>query len=202
MPIELFGMSHPTRSTRVAWALEEVGAEWTYTAVKLDDPEFLVISPLAKVPAVRDGDFVLTESGAICTWLGDRYPQSGLVPPAGSRERALYDRWCLFVLTELEQAPWLKAKHKFALPAHVRATGVDAAAAYEWDRAARVLVDELAGRPFLVGGRFTAADLLASHTIFWGTRAKFEVPPALLAYAANHGSRPALARAMAKEAGR
>ena len=77
--ITLYGYPN-TRSTRAAWALEEVGA--VYDHVKIDvskgegrSPAFLRINPGGKVPALADGDLLLTESAAIVTYVGDLYSE-------------------------------------------------------------------------------------------------------------------------------
>ena len=199
--MKLYGFGRPTRATRAAWALEEVGADWTYIKTSPASPELLAVNPLGKVPTLVDGDIVMTESAAICTWIGRRHPSAGLVPPDGTAARAQHDRWCFFVLSELEQPLWLKAKHTFVLPPAIRVPDIRPAAAFEFAKAADVLEQELAGRPFLVGEDFTCADLLAAHTLSWARVAKFEVSDALKAYARPHLARPALARATARERG-
>lgn len=196
--MKLYGLGRPTRATRVAWALEEAGVAWEYVATTPAAPQFLAVNPLGKVPTLVDDDLVLTESSACCTWVGTQHPASGLVPTA-PRDRARYDRWCSFITTELEQPLWTKAKHKFALPAHLRAPDALPGAEWDWDRSTRALVAELGDRPHLVGDTFTAADLLCAHTLSWAKTAKFDVPASLWAYARPHLKRPALARAMARE---
>ena len=110
----------PSRSTRAAWALEEVGADWEYYKLNLRigearrDP-YLTINPGGKVPALVDGEFVLTESLAVVTYIGEKFPESGLVP-TDPQQRALYFQWSSFAISELEQPLWSIAKHKFALP--------------------------------------------------------------------------------------
>ena len=69
-------------------------------------PPLIELNSSGKVPVLRDGDMILTESAAIITHLGERFPESGLVPgqdhPA---ERAAYFEWCFFIVAELEQPP-------------------------------------------------------------------------------------------------
>jgi len=201
MQIELYGMGRPSRATRVAWALEEVGAEYEVRSTDPRDEAFRAVNPMGKVPAlVVDGE-VLTESGACCFWVADTFPEAGLAPEAGSWDRAQAHRWAQFVLTELEQPCWLKAKHSFALPEAQRVPEVKPTAAWEFRRAAEVLEGSLQGRPHLVGDQFSVADLLAAHTLFWAQRAGFDVSGPLMAYAMTHGSRPAFQRAVARDGG-
>lgn len=88
MAIQLYWCAN-TRAVRALWLLEEIGA--AYELVRVDvragaqsDPAFRVISPLGKVPALVDGETVVAESGAICAYLGDRFPEAKLAPPLGS----------------------------------------------------------------------------------------------------------------------
>lgn len=194
-----------TRSTRVVWALEEVGAEYEYEKIDLfagegRQPAYLALNPGGKVPALADGDLVLTESAAICTYIGDAFPASGLTPPCGLPERARYNQWCFFAMCELEQPLWTIAKHRFALPEKRRTPAVIETAIWEFAIAAKVLATGLGGREFLISERLTAADILVAQTLAWAQA--FELPlghTVLEAYAERLLARPALARAKARE---
>src|SRR5207253_802989 len=77
----------PTRSIRVRWTLQELGAEFESVTVNMiagehRRPEFLKINPAGKLPVLVDGDLVLTESVAIVLYLADKYPEKGLSPVA------------------------------------------------------------------------------------------------------------------------
>ena len=77
---QVYGMPR-TRSTRVVWALEELGAEYSFHPIDLakgegQSAEFLKLNPSGKIPVLIDGDLLLTESAAICTYLGDKNPES------------------------------------------------------------------------------------------------------------------------------
>ncbi|MGB5062448.1 MAG: glutathione S-transferase family protein [Candidatus Competibacter sp.] len=193
------------RSSRVVWALEEAGAEYEYIYVDLKagagwQPEYLALNAGGKVPTLVDGEFVLTESGAICTYLGDRFPATGLTPQVGSRERARYNQWCYFVLSELEQPLWTIGKHTFALPEQRRAPVVLETARWEFSVAAKVLAEGLGRREFIVGNRFTAADILVAHTLGWAQAVKLPLEhDNLESYAARLLARPAWARARERE---
>ena len=95
-----------TRSSRVLWLLEEIGAP--YELVQLPgaqrrSEEHLSRHPLGRVPAMELGDgTMMFESAAICLQLADLNPDAGLIPPVGSAERALVYQWVLFGMTELE----------------------------------------------------------------------------------------------------
>lgn len=202
--LQVYGCPN-TRSTRVVWALEEAGAEYEYHKIDLlagagRRPDYLALNLGGKVPTLVDGELVLTESAAICTYIGDRFPASGLTPPAGSIERARYNQWCFFVMSELEQPLWTIAKHRFALPEKRRAPAVIETAVWEFAAAARVLATGLGSREFLAGERFTAADILAAHTLTWARAYDLALAdPQLEAYADRLLVRPAWKRARARE---
>ncbi len=194
-----------TRSARVVWTLEEAGASYDYVHVNLLKGEarqaaFLDINPGGKVPAFVDGNLSLTESGAICMYVADKFPSAKLTPPPAGAERAQFHQWCLFALTELEQPLWTMSKHQFALPEKMRVPAIVETATWEFARAAAVLTQGLADREFIVGDSFTVADILLANTLEWARRRGLEITqPTLNAYAERHLSRPALARALERE---
>ena len=203
--LNLYGR-FPTRSNRVQWALEELEVPYTFYVIDFAagdsrSPFFLKLNPGGKIPVLQDGDLVITESGAICNYLGDKFPESGLTPRPGTPERAKYDQWMFFAQAELEQPMWTKAKHKFALPKAQRVTGLEDTVAWEFAVAARILAEGLGDREFLVGDQFTMADILVSHTLGWARVAKLEIPHQnLIDYADRNFARPAVSR-MAKKKG-
>jgi glutathione S-transferase len=194
-----------TRSSRVLWALEEAGAEYEYLAIDLRagagwQPEYLALNPGGKVPTLVDGELVLTESAAICTYIGDCFPGSRLTPLVGSSERAQYNQWCYFALSELEQPLWTLAKHTFALPERRRVAAVLDTARWEFSVAAKVLAAGLGRREFIVGDRFTAADILIAHALGWARAWKLPLEhDHLAAYADRLLARPAWARTQERE---
>ncbi len=195
-----------SRSTRITWLLEELEQDYHCHVVDFmkgehRSPEFLAINPAGKVPALKDEELLLTESGAIVTYLSDKYPAAGLVPPASNlAERAKYNQWCDFALTELEQPLWTMGKHKFALPAEQRVPEIMDTAAWEFQRALDLLSKGLGEHTFILGEKFSTADILVGHTLLWGLSFKQPVKqPNLMAYIDRVKTRPALARAWAKE---
>jgi len=137
--LQLYGVIR-SRANRPHWALEEIGAPYTYYQLDFSKGDnrsdyFLKINPGGKIPVLVDGDLVVTESGAICNYLGEKYPAKKLTPPSGTRERATYDQWLMFVLTESEQPLWTNGKHRFALPEDERVPAVLDTAFCESERA-------------------------------------------------------------------
>jgi glutathione S-transferase len=201
--MKLYGCPN-TRSLRVTWALEEAGADYDFVLVDLFKgegrrPEFLAINPGGKVPVLVDGDLVLTESAAILAYLGERFPDSGLVPD-DARQRARCWCWSCFAVTELEQPLWTIAKHRFALPKERRVGAMEQTAVWEFAQAAALLVPGLGAGEFILGERFCAADILVGHTLAWARSARVPLGSAALeTYLDRLMARPAVARAQLRE---
>ena len=124
--MKLFEFS-PTRSIRVRWTLQELEVDFEAATVNLlagehRQPAFLAINPAGKIPALVDGDLVLTESVAIAVYLADKYPDKKLVP-ADLEQRAQLNRWLLFTATELEQPLWRITRHTRLYPEGKRPAG-------------------------------------------------------------------------------
>ncbi|MFK7825657.1 MAG: glutathione S-transferase family protein [Oligoflexales bacterium] len=169
--IKIYGDSK-TRAFRPLWALEEAGLD--YESIPIDflkgehrSEEFLLKNPSGKVPVLVDGDFILFESAAMCTYIGEKSSHSKLVPDPRSPARYQYDQWMFFVMSELEQALWTMSKHKFALPKEWRVPNIFATAKYEFSRSCRALEAALEESQFMVGNHFTFADLMVAHTLKW-----------------------------------
>jgi glutathione S-transferase len=203
----LYG-SPRSRSSRIAWVLEELGVDWQWRAISFRagehrSPEFLAMNPGAKVPVLQHGDFALTESAAIGRYLAAQHPEAGLLPAEGTTEAALVDRWLFFVTTELEQALWTKAKHTFALPAKLRVEAVRKTAEAEFRRAAAVADTMFGSGSHAVGDTFTLADIFLAHTCSWARAGRQwdSLSPTLQAYAKTQLARPAWQRAVQLESG-
>ncbi len=90
MTDELVFYTHPqSRGRIVRWMLEEIGqpyrTELLHYGTTMKASAYLSINPMGKVPAIRHGDTVVTESAAICAYLADAFPEARLAPPPGDR---------------------------------------------------------------------------------------------------------------------
>jgi glutathione S-transferase len=192
---------------RAAWALEEAGADYEYVLVDLfkgaaRTPEFLALNAGGKLPVLVDDVLALTESAAIIAYIGDKFPESRLVPEAVTA-RADCLRWMFFATTELEQPLWTIAKHRFALPKDKRVPGIEDTARWEFAIAAGLVDEALKDRAYICGDAFTGADILLVHTLVWARSAKVALDSTrLAAYVARLLTRPALARARRRESGK
>lgn len=190
------------RTIRALWALEEVGVQYQYVEVDLfrgegREPWFLKINPAGKVPVLDDGGTIITESAAICMHLAEKHPESGLLPPAGTIQRTECYKWTSFILTELDAPLWSIAKHRFALPSERRVPAVIETAGWEFRNSVKILAVAIEQGPYLVGGAFSVADILAGHIVLWAKRARLPVGNALDGYLEDLQKRDAFARAQA-----
>ncbi|MBD0276115.1 MAG: glutathione S-transferase N-terminal domain-containing protein, partial [Acetobacteraceae bacterium] len=148
-------------------------------------------NPMGKVPAIRHGDTVVTETAAICAYLADAFPQTGLAPPPGDRLRGPYYRWLFFAAGPLEAAVTNKA-FGLAVP-----EGREGMAGYGSFAAVMDTLEGVLSRGgYLVGDRFTAADLYLGSHVGWGMEfGTIERRPAFERYWQRLGARPAALRA-------
>ena len=184
-----------SRGQIARWMLEEIGEP--YEQVLLDygttmkAPEYLAVNPMGKVPAIKHGDVVVTECAAICAYLADAFPGAGLAPE--STHRGDYYRWMFFGAGPLEQAVTNKALG-FMVP-----EGKSMMAGYgSFEAAMDGLEAAVAGKAYVAGNRFSAADVYVGSQIGWGLQfGSIEKRPAFEAYWAGICERPAYVKAKA-----
>lgn len=87
--------------------LEEIGADYELVLVDTEgnaqnSPEYLKLNPHGRIPTLVDGDFVLSETAAICLHLADRHPEAGLVPAIGTTQRAGFYQWLIYLTNTLQ----------------------------------------------------------------------------------------------------
>jgi glutathione S-transferase len=196
MAEELVFYTNPmSRGRMVRWMLEEVGQPYRTEILEynttIKGPEYLAVNPMGKVPALRHGGATITETAAICAYLADAFPQAGLAPPAGSPLRGPYYRWLFFGAGPVEAAMMNQA-FGLEVPAERRAmSGYGSLAAV-----ADVLDGVLSRAEYLVGDRFSAADIYVGSQIGFATMfGVLEKRPAFEAYVARINARPAASRA-------
>ncbi len=194
------------RSFRPLWALEEMGLP--YTLMMLPFPpralarHYLDINPLGTVPALFDGDAVMTESAAMCHYLSSRYGPSPLNVEAGEADYGAFLNYLHFGEATLTFPQTLVLRYGRFEPAERQQPQVVADYSKWFLARLKSLETGLAGSEWLCAGRFTVADisvgyacLLAEHL---GLAAQFT--PAVAAYWQRLRARPGFARAMAAQA--
>jgi len=184
-----------TRAGRPRWLLEELGVPYQLERIDMTAgahkrPEYLAIHPLGKLPAMRDGDTVILESGAMCVYLADKFADRGLAPPLDSPLRGPYLQWMFFAGGELDRGvvDWYLTRDE----------ELRAAARRHFEPRARMVSDALAGKTYLLGDQFGAADVMIGAVLGWARGAGFlDQWPVLLDYGRRVGGRPAAKRARA-----
>jgi len=164
--------SPQSRSIRPRWLLEELGVPYEVKLVSLQagdqkKPEYLKLNPNGAVPTLVDGDLVLFESAAICQYLADKYPDKKLAPPVGTPERGKYYQWIHYAMSGLEPPAVTIFFHTIQLPEAERVPQLVEQARPQLDAAIKVVDDALAGREWILGSQFTAADVMIGSTVVW-----------------------------------
>jgi len=185
----------PSRSSVVHWMLEEVGEPYDVHLMSLKKGEnraadYLKVNPMGKVPALRHGDVVITESAAICAYLADAFPQARLNVPVGDPRRGPYLKWLFFGPSCVEPAIIDRLFPRTGdIPRAALGYG-------DYDTVIEVLAAAVRNGPYLMGEQFTAADVvIGSGLMFKGLPER----PEFVAYAGRVAERPAAKRATQKD---
>ena len=187
-----------TRSFTALWLLEELGEPYRLESFDLNtgrhkQPDYLALNAMGKVPVVRDGEVPVSELGAIAIYLADRFPNAALAPSPEAPERAAYLRWMFFSSAIMEPA-FAEKFFGWNPPARQVAWG-------SYGQMLEVLTRGVDTDGYLLGDRFSAADVLIGAGVGFGVR--FGALPndgPIAAYLARVSARPAFARASAIEA--
>jgi glutathione S-transferase len=189
----LFFHSPNTRATGVHILLEELGATFVARPLNMKagatrEPAFLAVNPMGKVPAIVHKGALVTEQGAIFTYLGDLFPEAGITPKFDASDRGPYLRWMFYYGSCFE--PAILDKYMKNAPAP---QGTSPYGSYE--TTIDILAEQLRKGPYLLGERFSAVDILWATALGWTTSFKL-VPelPEFTAYVARIKQRPAVAR--------
>jgi glutathione S-transferase len=204
-----------SRSQRILWLLEELGAEYEIRRYERDRRTMLApealrrVHPLGKSPVITDGDQVVAESGAIVEYLVARHGDGRLAPPAGTPERLRYTYWLHFaegtamppLLFKLIFDRIAKAPMPFFAKPIARAISGKVLKDFVMPNIERQLAymeDELARAEWFAGAAFTAADIQMSFPLeMAATRGGLDARyPKLTDFLARIHARPAYARAL------
>jgi glutathione S-transferase len=177
--VTLYGVAR-SRASRPLWLLAEIGMDYAHVPViqayRLDrpsapdapfntaSPDYLKINPQGQVPCLVDGDLVLTESLGIDLYLAQRY--GGALGPQDYAEEALMVQWALHAATSIEgpalEITFLEHEGADKTPEGEAAIAV---AAEKLRRPFRRLDAHLETQDWMVGGRFTAADINSAECV-------------------------------------
>jgi glutathione S-transferase len=191
-----------TRASRALWMLEELGEPFGVERIDIRDPaakqhpDFVRASPMGKVPALMDtldnGTAYLADSAAICLYLADRYASGRLAPTLDDPARGRYLYWMTYTPGAIEPAMMEKFNGLEVSPA--------SCGWGNFDIMLRVLEDGVRTGPWVMGERFTAADVLLGTSVnFMKQFGLLGESPVLEAYLERCLARPAYQAALARE---
>ena len=179
-----------SRGATTDWMLRELDVPHESIHIDFESgeqnkPEYRAINPMGKVPALVDGNVVVTETAAICAYLADKFADRGFAPPIDSSERGKYYRYLFFPGTTLE--PLLS----------VTALGVEDIQSFSmgWGDIPRAMAAVEAMAPdanWALGEKFTTADVVFGGALdFFSGFNMLKASPKVGAYVERIRSRPA-----------
>jgi glutathione S-transferase len=188
-----------TRGGTTLWMSEELGDVCTVKLVHLRKGEgrtegFLKLNPMGKLPTLTHRGVVVTEAAAICAYLADLYPEKGLAPAVGDPLRGVYYRWMFFAPSCIE--PMMLDR----LGKVTRENAV-AAGHGDYDRVMASIAQALSNGPWILGDKFSAADVVMGSTLNFATLfGAIPLEGAVKTYVERIKARPAFQSMMAKNA--
>ncbi len=161
-----------TRASRPMWTLEELGINYALKKIDLKlkeqkNPEYLKIHPLGLVPAMVVDGQTMIESGAMCMWLADQYPEKKLCPEITSPERAHYYQWYFLSCNHLEPELVKIFLHTKKLPENERNPSEIEKAKVLFGQSAVVFENALKDKSYLIQNIFSAADIFVGSQMIW-----------------------------------
>ncbi len=193
-----------SRALRAHWALAELGLPYRTEPIgsrtgQTQTDAYTRLDPRQKIPVLKDGDFVLTESAVIVTYLGEKYggPGKQLVPTE-LQARARYNEWVSFTCMELDATSLYVLRRHEGLPHIYGESPVASKVAREYFckmiEAAAVKLGPDA--EFLLGDQFTGADIIMMTVLPWAQGLNIAVPAVFEAYRDRIAARPAYQAAL------
>lgn len=190
-----------TRSLRPIWLCYELDLPVEVTTIDFspayrNSAEWRAISPGGKVPALRDGDLTMFESGAMVDYILERFGDGRLRPPPGTAQSALHHQWCWFAEATLIRPIGI---NRFARSKAETAEQLKSEAEQKTRSSIDIVEAAVADRDYLLGAAFDAADIMMGYSLELLASLKVldERYPRCLSYLSRLRSRAAFRRAMA-----
>lgn len=193
-----------TRSMRVVWLCEELGLPHEVVTISFSaeyraSAEWRRLNPVGKVPAMQDGDFTMFESGAMVQYLLDRYGNGRLQPRPGTEAHARYLQWSWFAEATLARPIGEIVNHRRAFGEKGQIPAVIDEMKSRVAVCVKALDEALAGRDYLLGADFSAADIMMGYSVMIADRfASLAEFPNVVAYWQRLSARPACRRTLAR----
>lgn len=190
--------SPQSRSSGALTLLEELGAPYKLHVLNMKAgeqrrPEYLAVNPLGKVPAILHRGALVTEQVAIFIYLADLFPGAGLAPAISHAERGPYLRWLVYYASCYEPALVDRAMQREPAPQSTSPYGT-------FDAMLETIVSQIRDKPYLLGEKISAADVLWGNALNWGVLFKL-VPEdkAIAGYVERITQRPAAIKVTAMD---
>ena len=183
---------------RPHWMLLEQGLEYEFHPIgsrtgETMTPEFLALNPRHKIPVLRHGSFVISESAAILQYLGEAFPlPADWYAPRDAIGRARLQEWCFFIMTELDASSMYVVRRHLGLK-HLYG---EAPAAVESGRRyfcenLEAMAPRIGASGYLMGDRFSAADILLTTCLDWALADGISLSRSAIGYRERTIRRPA-----------
>lgn len=176
MTLTVYGQS-ASRAVRALWMVEELGVEYQHEPILFKEAgqneALRAVNPYGRVPAVDDNGVAVFESMAVNLYLARRY--GGPLAPADEAEEAGALQWSFFVMTEIEKTLLNALAYRRGLfgldrdDAKADRLGGSLAGPFA------ALNQALGDRPYLLGERFTVADLNVASVLLWARQGKVDL---------------------------
>ena len=193
-----------SRTLRAHWAMHELGLDYQCRPIlprsgETKTPEYTRLNPRQKIPLLEDGDFKIAESPAIAAYLSTTYGtrENALIPQA-PREHATWLEWCFYIATELDATSlYVMRRHGDLKHIYGEAPAALESAALYFEKQLRHAEQALQDRrAFLVGDRFTTADILLATCLGWAVSYRVPITAACRVYLERITLRPAYRAAL------
>ena len=177
MALKIYGVAR-SRAFRTLWMAKELGLN--YEHIKVDfatgetrTPEHLALNPNGHVPVIDDDGVILWESMAINLYLAKKYGRDGFYPPRLVDEARAW-QWSFWGMTEIERPVLTALFNRAILPENERDPAAADAAEKTLAQPLGVLDGALGHSPYLLGDKFTVADLNVSSILAWARPAQID----------------------------
>jgi glutathione S-transferase len=187
-----------SRSSTTFTLLEELKADYEIKLLNIRtqeqrQPAYLAVNPMGKVPAIVHKGALVTEQGAVFLYLGDLYADSGLVPQMGDPLRGPYLRWIVYHGSSYEPAIVDRAQKHTGASRMLLPYG-------DFDTMFNTLVTQLSQGPYILGEKFTTADVLWSLALASGIKSgACPSAPVIEAYIARCTARDAFKKVVQRD---